>query len=330
MALEHKNLTLDTWIGNMQDTLTHGDDITLYLLCRMYDKHVYIHTARYGWSTLPMKVNEDLNALLPKCDMELVLLDQWSFGEVHKIRKPQLPAITSTKMDVITKNASGMMDPVITGNVKPTAPCKVRVTRITSITANPKRCAQGNSGYDMRSRPPPQKVMHHTSGRKRKKVDYSQFDLTDDPPTPPKRKRMLDLKRKLSAGCIAAEKYKTKPANTPRPVRKPMSVRVPTTTSINTDPHPTAVASTSKTLTTPATQEETIRVLKELASMDIVPDDDTNDNDGLMLPITPHANQQLEAESNTKNEPEIDTKPMMLPRIIGTAIKIEKATDTPP
>ena len=87
-ALEHKNLTLDTWIENMRDTLTHGDDITLYLLCRMYDKHVYVHTARVGWSTLPMKVNEDLTALLPKCDMELVLLDQWSFGEVHKIRKP--------------------------------------------------------------------------------------------------------------------------------------------------------------------------------------------------------------------------------------------------
>ena len=165
----------------------------------------------------------------------------------------------------------------------------------------------------MRSRPPPQKVTHRTSGRKRKKVDYSQFDLTDDPPTPPKRKRMLDLKRKPSAGPIAAEKYKTKPANTPRPVRKPMSVRVPTTTSINTDSHPTAVASTSKTLTTLATQEETVRVLKELASMDIVPDDDTNDDDGLTLPITPHANQQPEAESNTKNEPEIDTKPMMLP-----------------
>ena len=125
MALEHKNLTLDTWIENMRDTLTHGDDITLYLLCRMYDKHVYAHTARYGWSTLPMKVNEDLNVLLPKCDMELVLLDQWSFGEVHKIRKPQLPAITSTKTDVITENVSGTMDPVITRNVKPTAPCKV-------------------------------------------------------------------------------------------------------------------------------------------------------------------------------------------------------------
>ena len=94
--------------------------------------------------------------------------------------------------------------------------------------------------------------------------------------------------------------YETKPANTLRPVRKPVPVHVPTTTSINTDPHPTAVASTSKTLTTPATQEETISVLQELASMDIVPDDDPNDDDGLTLPIPTNTIQQREAEPNTK------------------------------
>ena len=88
MALEHKKLTLDDWMENMRKSLTHGDDIALYLLCRMYDKHVYVHTSRYGWSSLPLKVNEDLDKLLPKCDLELVLLDIWSFGEVRKIRKP--------------------------------------------------------------------------------------------------------------------------------------------------------------------------------------------------------------------------------------------------
>ena len=66
MALEHKNLTLDVWMENMRNPLTHGDDIALYLLCRMYNKHAYVHTARYGWSTLPLKVNEDLDALLTK------------------------------------------------------------------------------------------------------------------------------------------------------------------------------------------------------------------------------------------------------------------------
>ena len=184
MALEHKNL--DAWIEKMRDTLTHGDDISLYLLCRMYDKHVYVYTARCGWSTLPIKVNEDLDALLPKCDMELVLLDRWSFGEVRKIRKPQLPDTTTTTTDVITENVTGTMNPVITGNVKQSVPCKVKLTQITSTTANPKKRAQGKSGYDMCSRPPSQKMTHRTSGRKRNKVDNSQFDLIDDPSTPQK------------------------------------------------------------------------------------------------------------------------------------------------
>ena len=139
----------------------------------------------------------------------------------------------------------------------------------------------------------------------------------------------MDLKRKPSAGRIAAEKYKTKPANTPRPVRKSSLVCVPTTTSIKTDALQTATASNSKTLTTPATQEETISILKELASMDTIPDDDPNNGDGPTLPIAPHAPQEQEAVPNTQDEPEIDTKPMMLPRIIGTAIKTEKTTDTP-
>ena len=330
MALEHKKLTLDAWIENMQDTLTHGDDITLYLLCRMYNKHVYIHTARYGWSTLPMKVNEDLDTLLLKCDMELVLLDRWSFGEVHKIRKPQLPATTTTTTDVITENVAGTMNPVVTGNVKHTVPCSVTVKRVTSGTTNPSKCVQGRSGYDMRNCPPPQKVTQRTSGRKRNKVDYAQFDLTDNPPTPQKQKRMVDSKRKPSARRIAAEKYKTKPANTLRPVRKSLSVRVPTTTSGNTDMHPSAVASTSRTITTPATQQETCSVLKELSKMDNLPDDDPNDDDDITLPIAPRAPPAQQVQPNIKGGPETDTKPPMLPRIIGTAIKIEKPTDTLP
>ena len=140
----------------------------------------------------------------------------------------------------------------------------------------------------------------------------------------------MDLKRKPPAGHITAEKYKTKPANTLRPVRKSSLVHVPTTTSIKTDALQTATASTSKTLTTSATQEETVSFLKELASMDTIPDDNPNNNDGPMLPIAPHAHQQQEAVPNTEDEPEIDTKPMMLPRIIGTTIKTEKTTDTLP
>ena len=70
----------------------HGDDIALYLLCRMYNKHAYVHTAKYGWSTLPFKIDTPFIETTKKCDIELVLLHCWSFGEVLKIRRPLLPS----------------------------------------------------------------------------------------------------------------------------------------------------------------------------------------------------------------------------------------------
>ena len=182
----------------------------------------------------------------------------------------------------------------------------------------------------MHNCPPPKKVTQRTSGRKRNKGDYSEYELTYDPPIPPKRKRMVDLERKLSARRIAAEKYKTKPANTPQLVRKPLSVRVPITMSGNTDTHPSAVASTSRTITTLAMQQETSSILKAFVSMDNLPDDDPNDYDDIKLPITPRAPPTQQAQPNIEGGPETDTKPPMLPLVIGTAIKIEKPTDMLP
>ena len=197
---------------NMRNHQTHGDDIALYLLCRMYDKHAYVHTAHYGWSTLPLKINEDLDALLPKCDIELVLLDIWLFGEVHKIRKPTITATASTTTVVIPKNVVIPLNiPVITGNALKTLPCSVSVKRIASSTAKSAKRTSCSSTYDMHTCPIPKKVTQCTSGRKCTKVDYSRFDnAMDDPPSPPKKKRTVDLKRKPSATQIAARNFKNK------------------------------------------------------------------------------------------------------------------------
>ena len=250
----------------MRNPLTHGDDIALYLLCRMYDKHAYVHTARYGWSTLPLKINKDLDALLPKCDMELVLLDIWLFGEVHKIRKPTITATMSTTTVVIPKNAVTPSNiSVITGNALKTVPCSVSVKRIASSAAKPAERTTCSSAYDMHTRPTPKKVTQCTSGRKHAKVDYSQFDVAmDDPPSPPKKKRTVDLKRKPSATRIAAGKFKNKPSNTPRLVRQRSSVSAPAMMTVTTPKVSSAIASSTHTLTTPATQQETADVLKQL------------------------------------------------------------------
>ena len=88
MAMQHKNIELDSWIENMQKATTEGDDISLYILVRMYNKHVFVHDSRYGWSTLPYRIEDDYNDIMCKCDLELVYLKNWAFGEVKKIRVP--------------------------------------------------------------------------------------------------------------------------------------------------------------------------------------------------------------------------------------------------
>ena len=91
MAVLHKKIELNDWIEQMQLNTTHRDDIALYLLCHMYNKHAYVDMAKYGWSTLPFKIDTPFIETTTKCDIELVLLHCWSFGEVLKIRRPLLP-----------------------------------------------------------------------------------------------------------------------------------------------------------------------------------------------------------------------------------------------
>ena len=197
--------------------------------------------------------------------MELALLDIWSFGKVHKIRKPALSVAASTSMAVIPKNVVTPSNvPVITGNVPKTVPCSIPVKRIrntkrqvkkdtSSKDVSTKRTSRSMS-YDMHPHPLPKKVTQRTSGRKRVNVDYSQFDVTsDDTPSPKKKKRTVDLKRKPSAAQIAADKFKTKPANTPRPLRARSTTRVLVMTTVAPNVQISAIASTSCTITTPAT-----------------------------------------------------------------------------
>ena len=183
----------------MRLNTTHGDDMALYLLCQMYNKHVYVHTARYGWSTLPFKMETMFMETVAKCDIELVLLHCWSFGEVLKIRRPLLPSKPNDKKtssdtnqandkvrkpndntQVIPRNTDAQ--PIIPVNAADRAAknqlmrCTVSVEHLsehtsttvkeqTSRSADPSVSAS-KAGYSMRVRQTPKKVTHCTSGCK--------------------------------------------------------------------------------------------------------------------------------------------------------------------
>ena len=132
-----------------------------------------------------------------------------------------------------------------------------------------------------------------TSARKRTVIDYKKFleEFADLPPSPPKRKREVDLKRRPSKSRMAAEKYRksdftTKPSNVPKPVcrRDSTPKNTPgTSTNINKN-----VSTKQETITKPATTQETedaIEALLLLGTMGMPPpssENDSADNEALM------------------------------------------------
>ena len=168
---------------------------------------------------------------------------------------------------------------------------------------------------------PPKKVTHRTSGRKRVQIDYSQYDINDNPSSPPRKKRKVDSKRWPSASRIAAEKYKTKPLNKPQPVWGRNS-NVASTSGSTTTPIPTG----KTTVTKPASEKETKEVIDQLLNMN-VPQEDTVDNE-YNVPIAPVRAHEQPVGDTTKDAkiepaPPDGAPPLLLLRIIGTAIKIE-------
>ena len=181
-------------------------------------------------------------------------------------------------------------------------------------------------GYVMRARPPPKKVTHRTSGRKRQQVDHTQFVTSSDPPSLPKKCRKVDLKRRPSRSRIAAEKYKTKPLGGPRPVRNrssqslSTSVLVVNLTTMTEDIHP----GTSGIVTVAATEEDAqtaIEALLTLGSDMPTADAEIDENAALVLLVPQAPDPGPPPQPTNANQ----TKP----KITGTAVKVEQKTIQP-
>ena len=182
-----------------------------------------------------------------------------------------------------------------------------------------------NHGYVMRSQPPPKKVTHRTSGRKRSQVDYTQFDTSTEPPSPPKKCRKVDLKRRPSRRRMAAEKYKTKPLGGPRPVcskssQSSASVPMRNPITMTDDTHP----GTSGIVTMAATEEETQTAIEALLTLGAdmpAADAEINENAAL-VPLAP----QVPDPGPPPQPPDAD---LTEPKVIGTAVKVEQKTIQP-
>ena len=125
----------------------------------------------YGWSTLPYRMEDNYQDTVNKCDLELVFLKCWAFGEVKKIRGP-------TGTCTSTDDQKKADDTSISKNVIPS-----NVTDSNVITGNV-RC-RSNRAQKQILPALPKKVTQRTSTRKRQIMDYSKLDEELDTPSPP-------------------------------------------------------------------------------------------------------------------------------------------------
>ena len=127
-------------------------------------------------------------------------------------------------------------------------------------------------------------------------IDYKKFleEYADEPPSPPKKKREVDLKQKPSKSRIAAEKYShskyfTKLTHLPRPVHKRRGKTSTPTASSSVEPQMETVNPTpqAETTTVPATSQETQEAIEALLMLGNPPEQATPDQDEnkVLMPI---------------------------------------------
>ena len=180
-----------------------------------------------------------------------------------------------------------------------------------------------------------------TSARKRTIIDYKKFleEYADEPPSPPKKKKEIDLKRKPSKTRITAEQYShskffTKPMYVPRPVRRRKAKADSPVASGSMEGQTKTVNSTmnSKTTTVSATSRETQDAIEALLLLGNPPEESVpglEDNEVLMpiarpQQIDPELLLDVPSDANPSNPPEPLGAVPKPGTLLGVAVKTDK------
>ena len=108
--------------GNGQDTMflpdTPGDEITLYVLSKMYQHHSIVFTSAKCWTTLETGSPTSEDDLFDLCDIRLLYIEPGVFGELckkaHMSPAPFENGIFESATAVIpsTSNATSDIEPL--------------------------------------------------------------------------------------------------------------------------------------------------------------------------------------------------------------------------
>ena len=84
IALSFKRMKLDDWLEDIGEPNTFGDEISLYVLCRMYNRHAIIYTHTKSWSTIGTVSLIPADRAHNYCDVHLLHMGCGVFGKLTK------------------------------------------------------------------------------------------------------------------------------------------------------------------------------------------------------------------------------------------------------
>ena len=82
VVLPMKVLDFETWLTMMKIPICAVDELMLFILCKIHDRHTMVFTNSKLWTTVKENNNLSLDELYTICDMCLVYLGQDLYGEL--------------------------------------------------------------------------------------------------------------------------------------------------------------------------------------------------------------------------------------------------------
>ena len=88
IALRQLDIGLMYWINRMQKETTPADELALYCLSKVYNRHVKVYTSSYCWTTLRDQFTLSQEEIGNLCDMHLLYMGPGKFAEMKSISPP--------------------------------------------------------------------------------------------------------------------------------------------------------------------------------------------------------------------------------------------------
>ena len=96
-------VSLGNWLLHMNHKRNLGDELALFLLCKLFNRHVVLITKTGLWSTLRNTANEGELTIRAKCDICLILVGQGNtgFGEVVHVMPTKTPSRRKRQLKMV-------------------------------------------------------------------------------------------------------------------------------------------------------------------------------------------------------------------------------------